>query len=281
MKGYASTEEFIESDGGVRIFTRSWRPSSSPRAVVVICHGLNSHGGQYLWPAEQLVDNGFVVYALDLRGRGKSEGKRFYVEDVDDYVDDVDAVVRLARSRNPDLPIFLLGHSAGGVVSCVFTLEHESELAGLICESFAFEVPSSHLVLGAIKALSRVAPNLPVYRLKNEVFSRDPEAVERLKNDPLTAGEREPASTVAAFTRADERLELEFKRIHLPVLIMHGTDDRVTVPAGSQFFYEHVGSQDKTLMLYDGHFHDLLNDFGKESVMSDITQWIDQHLQAA
>ena len=97
------------------------------------------------WAAEQLVAHGFTVFALDLRGRGKSEGERFYVEDVADYVSDVDGAVKIAKSRNPGLPVFLLGHSAGGVVSSVYTLENQSELAGFICESFAFQVPAPGL----------------------------------------------------------------------------------------------------------------------------------------
>ena len=274
-------EEQIEGVGGLRIFVRSWHPASKPRAVVVICHGVNSHGGQYSWAAEQLLAGGLAVYALDLRGRGKSEGERFYVEDVEDYVGDVAAVVTLAKSRAPNLPVFLLGHSAGGVVSCTYALEHQAQLAGLVCESFAFRVPAPKLVLAIIKGLSHVAPRLRVLKLKNEDFSRDPEAVQALNSDPLTANEAQPAATVAALVRADERLEKEFPLIQLPVLILHGTADKATVPSGSQFFYDTVGSRDKTLKFYEGHFHDLLNDVGKEGVMADIKGWIDNRLSAA
>jgi alpha-beta hydrolase superfamily lysophospholipase len=273
-------EETYDSAGGLKIFFRSWRPDGEARAAVVICHGVNSHGGQYLWAAEQLVRRGLVVYALDLRGRGRSEGERFYVENVADYVSDVAGVVRIARQRDPRLQVFLLGHSAGGVVSCVYTLENQAELAGLICESFAFQVPAPGFALSAIKALSHIAPRLPVLKLKNEDFSRDPKAVEALNNDPLTANEVQPAITVAALVRADERLREEFPLITLPVLIMHGTDDRATVCHGSKFFHETVGSKDKTLKLYEGHYHDLLNDVGKDAVMADITSWIDTHVSA-
>jgi acylglycerol lipase len=274
-------EERIESTKGIKIFVRSWRPAAAPRAVVVICHGVNSHGGQYLWPAGELAAAGFVVFALDLRGRGKSDGERFYVEEVADYVSDVAAVVKLAKSRNQGLPLFLLGHSAGGVVSSVYTLENQKELAGFICESFAFQVPAPGFALAAIKGLSHFAPRLPVLRLKNEDFSRDPKAVEALNSDPLTAHEIQPAITVAALVRADERLREEFPRITLPVLIMHGTDDKATVCHGSEFFFETVGSKDKTLKLYKGHYHDLLNDVGKEGVLNDIQQWIEARLPRA
>jgi len=274
----APTEETIKSLDGLNIFVRSWSPATTPRAVVVICHGVNSHGGQYLWAAEQFVDHGFAVYWLDLRGRGKSEGERFYVEDIAEYVGDLAATVNLAKSREPGLPVFLLGHSAGGVVSCTYTLENQAELAGLICESFAFKVPAPDFALGIIKGVSHLAPHLPVLKLKNEDFSREPAAVQALNSDPLIHNEIQPAATVAALVRADERLEKEFPLITLPVFILHGTVDKATVPAGSQFFYDTVGANDKTLRLYEGHFHDLLNDTGKESVMADIQGWIDQRL---
>lgn len=279
--GPGTTEETYEGAGGLKIFFRALRPQSAPRAVVVICHGVNSHSGQYSWAANQFVKNGLAVYGLDLRGRGKSEGERFYVEHVAEYVSDVAGVVKIAKSRDPGLPVFLLGHSAGGVVSSVYTLESQSELAGFICESFAFQVPAPGFALAAIKGLSHIAPRLPVLTLHNEDFSRDPKAVEALNSDPLTKGEVQPAITVAALVRADERLREEFPLITLPVLIMHGTADKATVCEGSQFFYDTVGSKDKTLKLYKEHFHDLLNDIGKEGVMADITAWIDKRIPAA
>jgi acylglycerol lipase len=274
----APIEETVEGKDGNHIFFRCWRPEGRPTALVVICHGVNSHSGQYAWTAGQLVANGFVVYALDLRGRGKSSGERFYVDDIEDYVGDLATLIELAKSREPDLAVFLLGHSAGGVVSCVYTLEHQAEIDGLICESFAFRVPAPGVVLSVIKGLSHVAPHLGVLRLHNEDFSRDPAAVQALNADPLIAGEVQPAKTVAALVRADERLERAFGQITLPVFIMHGTVDKATVPAGSEFFYEHAGSSDKTLKLYEGHYHDLLNDYGKEDVLADTTRWIRQHL---
>ncbi len=274
-------EERIDSTKGISIFVRSWRPESKPRAVVVICHGVNSHSGQYVWVGEQLAESGLAVYALDLRGRGRSDGERFYVEDVADYVSDVAATVALARSRHPGVPVFLLGHSAGGVVSSVYVLDHQAELAGFICESFAFQVPAPGFALAAIKGLSRIAPRLPVLTLKNEDFSRDPKAVEALNSDPFIAQEAQPAMTVAALVRADERLREEFPRITLPLLVMHGTADKATVCHGSEFFYQTAGSRDKTLRLYEGHYHDLLNDTGKQGVMADIKAWIDSHVRAA
>jgi len=268
--------------GGLKIFTRSWRPTvDKPRAVVVIVHGFNSHSGQYLWVAEQFVAQGLAVYALDLRGRGKSDGERFYVEKFADYVNDVATLITMAKAQEPGLPVFLLGHSAGGVVACIYTLEHQAELAGLICESFAHEVPAPDFALAVLKGLSYIAPHAHVLKLNNEDFSRDPKVVEAMNNDPLIAGESQSAETIAEMVRADERLKQEFPLITLPVLILHGTLDKATKPSGSQRFYDMAGSTDKTLKFYEGHFHDLLNDIDKEVVLADIQQWLNAHIPVA
>lgn len=271
-------EERVAGGAGLQIFVRSLRPAGKPRAVVVICHGVLSHSGYYTWVAQQLVASGLAVYALDLRGRGKSDGERYFVEQFSDYLDDVAAVMALAKSREPGLPVFLLGHSAGGVVSSVYALEHQAELAGLICESFAFEVYAPEFALAVVKGLSHLAPHAHVLKLPIEGFSRDPKVVAAMKDDPLLAHEVQPTRTVAELVRADERLKSEFPLIKLPVLILHGTADKVTRPAGSQIFHDTAGSKDKTLKLYDGHFHDLLNDYGKEGVLADIQKWILERL---
>jgi acylglycerol lipase len=272
-------EEKIEGSGGLKLFVRSWSAAGTARGVAVLVHGFNSHGGYYGWVAEQLNSLGLSVFVGDLRGRGSSDGERFFVANFSDYVSDVAAVVALARQRHPGLPLFLLGHSAGGVVACLYALDHQKELAGLICESFAYQVPAPDFALAVLKGLSHVAPHAHVLRLKNEDFSRDPKVVERMNADPLLAHESQPTQTVAAMVRADERLKKEFPKLKLPLLILHGTADKATRPSGSQAFHESASSTDKTLELYQGHFHDLLNDLGKETVMSDIKSWIQKRLR--
>lgn len=273
-------ESSFEGVGGLNIFTRAWRPEGTPRGIIVIVHGFNSHSGQYLWAAEQFAANGLAVYALDLRGRGRSEGERYYVKKIEDFTDDVATFVKMAKSENPGLPVFLLGHSAGGVVSCVYTLDHQSEIDGLICESFAYELPVPDLVLSFLKGLSYITPHTHVFSLNNKDFSRDSAVVESMNNDPLIKGESQPAQTAAVMVRADARLKEEFPTITLPLLILHGTEDKATKPSGSQHFYEQAGSGDKTLKLYEGHYHDLLNDIDKEVVMANIQSWIDARIPA-
>ena len=281
MSNFADGGERVEGAGGLRIFFRSWRPKGRARALIVIVPGFNAHSGYYGWVAQQFVAMGLAVYAVDLRGRGNSDGERFYVKDFDDYVSDAARVVAMAKSREPGLPLFLLGHSAGGIVSCLYTLEHQQEMAGLICESFAFQLPAPDFVLAVFKGMGHLAPHAHILHLKNETFSRDPNVVQALNDDPLVGQETQPSQTMAAMVRADERVKQGFPLITLPVLILHGTLDKNAKPAGSQLFYDTAGSTDKTLKLYEGSFHDLLNDLDKEVVMADIKGWINARVPAA
>jgi len=275
MRSKTMTAGSFEGVDGIKIFTREWQPAGEPRGVIVISHGLNAHSGLYEWAAEQFTSNGLAVYALDHRGRGRSEGERYFVKKFADWTQDLATFIDIVKSREPGLPVFLLGHSAGGVIACGYTLEHQDELAGLICEDFAYQVPVPDVVLAITKGLSHVAPHAHVYKLKNELFSRDPAVVAAMNADPLIANEAQPAETMAEIARADELLARSLEKITLPLLILHGTGDQVTKPSGSQEFYERAGSRDKTLKLYEGHFHDLLADVGKQQVMADIQAWID------
>ena len=275
---HSSTEESIQNVAGQNIFFRSWRPAQAPRGTIVIIPGFNAHSAYYEWVATQLIASGLAVYAIDLRGRGRSEGERFFVETFEDYVRDVEALMAIVKSREAHNPVIMLGHSAGGVVACLYTLDHPTDLSGLISESFAHELPAPEFVLSVFKGLGHLAPHTHLLHLKNEKFSRDAEAVAVMDADTLIGKETQPAQTMAALVKADERLKKEFPDITLPVFILHGTKDENTRPSGSQHFFDNVGSVDKTLTLYEGGFHDLLNDLDKQQVMTDITTWIDAHL---
>ena len=271
-------EDWIEEEGRPRLFVRHWQPAGPARSSLVICHGVNSHGGQYLGAAQAFADRGYAVTALDLRGRGRSEGERYFVEKIGDYVSDLSRGIEYGRALHPELPLYLLGHSAGGVTATSYALDYQDRIAGLICESFAFKVYAPDVALKLLEGASHVIPHVHVLRLKMEDFSRDPDWVAQLNADPLCEDEVQPVQTVAALARADERLDREFGNITLPVLILHGTADKATKPAGSQQFFDEAGSADKTLRLYEGHYHDLLNDFGKEQVIDDIAGWIDARI---
>lgn len=266
-------EQWLDGAAG-RVFVGHWPAQGQPAASLVICHGFNAHSAHYARAAEVFAQRGIAVTALDLRGRGQSDGERFYVESIDDYVADLSQAIDRARSLNPELPLFLLGHSAGGVTAVTYALDHQDRIAGLISESFAFQVFAPDVALALLKGASHIAPHVHAVRLKMTDFSRDPAWVTHLDTDPLVKDEVQPIQTMAALARADERLGRAFGSITLPVLILHGTADKAARPEGSQAFFEAAGSSDKTLKLYDGFFHDLLNDVDRDRVTNDIGNWI-------
>src|SRR5262249_259589 len=165
------TEGTFKGVDGIKIFTREWQPAGKPHAVVVISHGLNAHSGLYQWAAEQLTTNGIAVYALDHRGRGPSEAERFFLKKYQDWTPGLATFVDMVKAKEPGLPVFLLGHSAGGVIACGYVLEHQDELAGFICEDFAYQIPAPDIALAILKGVSHVAPHAHVLKLKNEDFS--------------------------------------------------------------------------------------------------------------
>jgi alpha-beta hydrolase superfamily lysophospholipase len=187
-------------------------------------------------------------------------------------------LIRLVQSRELGLPVFLLGHSAGGVTGCLHALAHPGATRGFICEDFAFEVPAPDIALAIVKGISHVAPHAHALALKNADFSREDQVVKAMNEDPLIGHELQPFATMAAIVRANERLKKEFSRITLPVFILHGTADRAAKPSGSRYFHERASSKDRTLKLYEGRYHDPLNDLGKEEVLADIAAWIEGRL---
>lgn len=273
LNNQAQTNTFPSEDG-LNVSYQNWKPATQPKAVVVIAHGFNSHSGYYQWTAEQLVAQNYEVYAIDFPGRGKSDGERFYIADYNSFVAELDKLVDIAQAAHPGLPTFLLGHSAGGVLSAVYTLEHQNKLTGFICESFAFQVPAPDFAIAVLKGLSHIFPHAHVLKLKNEDFSRNPQVVDFMNHDPLIANETQPTKTMQQLALADERLKAEIPTIKLPVFILHGTEDKATKPSGSQFFYDNASSEDKTVKFYEGHYHDLLNDTDKQVVMNDILNWL-------
>ncbi|MCF2496734.1 alpha/beta hydrolase [Dyadobacter chenhuakuii] len=261
-----------------RVFYQNWINGTKPKGIVILVHGLNSHSEYYHNFARQLNDNRYEVYALDLRGRGKSEGERFYISDYLDVIADIDQLVDIARCEHTTQPIFLLGHSAGGVFASVYAVLHQVKLKGLISESFAFHLPVPGFALAIMKFLGYIIPHTRLVKLKNEDFSREKSVVERMNSDPLLRNEKQPAKTMQQLLLAGEYLEKQMTEISLPLLILHGTADKATNPSGSQYFMENASSTDKQLKLYEGHFHDLLNDKYNAIIVNDIVRWLNERV---
>jgi acylglycerol lipase len=275
-------ELVVTGKAGPELAYRGWRPAQAPpRAVVLIVPGFKSHSGRYAWAGEQLAKAGLAVYALDLRGRGKSRGRAYAVVDFDEYVDDVETVAAAVQTKEAGLPLFVVGHSAGAVVALLYTLRHEHYISGVVAMSIAQELPAPGFALSAFKVLSKIVPHAPILRLRSDEFTRDQGVLASMNADPMIAGETEPLQTVAALVRAGERLQMEIAQLNVPVLFMHGSGDHAARPSGSKHLYESAGSLDKQLVIYDDVRHEPLADLGRERVLGDLLKWLDNHARKA
>lgn len=274
-------EGFIEGQKGLSIYWQAWLPAGKPVATVVIAHGLGEHGGRYRRVGEHLVKQGCAVYAIDHRGHGKSEGKRALVDRFDHAVADLDRLVDLARAERPEIPLFLLGHSMGGGISLAYTLAHQKKLDGLLLSGPAVALDgASAVTLIVSKILSCVAPSLGVFGVDPSAVSRDPDEVAAYDKDPLNFHGKVPARTLGEIVRFVEALPDKLSKVKLPVLLMHGSDDKLAGIGGSEMVLARIRSKDKTLKRYEGLYHEIFNEFpaDRARVFADMSAWIEAHL---
>lgn len=262
---------------GVDLAIRSWRPAGDVRGVVVIHHGLADHGARYAALAEQLTRAGYVVWAHDMRGHARSAGRRVTVDHIDDLLEDLDAVVAQARATDPDRPLFVMGHSLGGLVTALYAIERQPNVAGVVLSApgIAFDVPA--FAVGGIRFISAIAPNAPILYNPHADFSSSKEVVADMAKDPLIENPRGPARTSRAATDGVRRIWAHPERLVAPLLALHGTADKIVAPIASRDIVARAGTTDRTLRLYDGFAHDLLHEPGAAQVSADLIAWLDAH----
>lgn len=274
-------EGSFEGAGGVHLYEQWWRPRETPRATFVIVHGLKDHGSRYGELAERLVARGLAVYALDLRGHAHSEGVRVDVESFGDYVADLGIFVRQVRAREQDRPVFLLGHSMGGAIVASYLVEEKPALRGVIFHAAALRLDVSGVSIAGTKAMAAIAPRARLFQLDLDDFSRDPAVVQAAKDDPLVYQPGAPVRTARELINATDRTGDRFEEISAPLLILHGSADKLTAPRGSEELNRRAGSKDKTLKIYPQLAHDLVHEPEKETVLHDLIDWVDARASAA
>lgn len=260
----------------VEIYWQSWLPAR-PKAVVVLVHGLGEHSGRYTHVAEALVAADCAVYAMDHRGHGKSGGPRVLIDRFANAVEDIDHVVELAKREQPRKPVFLLGHSMGGALSLSYTLRNPGKLFALILSGPAVALDGAPPFMKPIaKFLSTVAPKAGLFAVDPSLVSRDPAVVADYTHDPLNAHGKVPARTLGEIINFVELLPSALSLIQLPLLAMHGSDDKLAGVAGSRMVVDRASSKDKTLKIYDGLYHEIFNELPADRaiVLKDLTDWI-------
>lgn len=268
-------EDHFAGCDGLRLFRRRWPAIGPARGVLVNVHGLGDHSGLYPTVSDHFTACGFAVHAADLRGNGRSPGRRGHVREWREYREDLACFVALVRREEPGLPLFLLGHSLGGLVVLDYVLQHPEGVRGVIVSATPLGplgVPAPLLLLGRIA--SRVWPGFSLETgMDLSGLARDPAVVDQVLGDPLFH-RRGSARLSTEVVAAIERVQAGAPRFPAPLLVLHGTDDRMVPPDGSRAFTARVGHPDHRLIEYEGGYHALFADVGRERVLADVEAWL-------
>jgi acylglycerol lipase len=265
---------------GLTLATRRWLPQGGARAAVLIAHGLGEHSGRYAHLAARLTKAGIGVYSYDHRHHGRSGGTpRGLLSDFSRLLQDLALVLAWVRTENQGPPLFLVGHSLGGAIAARYVAEGGGPgLSGLVLMSPALRIPKGTAPVARRLApiLTRFFPAIEVLSRDHRLLSRDPVARRAWRRDPLIYKGGLRARTGYIILQNSLDLIDHAEAFAMPLLVMHGTADEVTDPEGSHLLFDAASSADKTLMLYDGFYHELLNDRGSEQVVEDLVGWLDE-----
>lgn len=266
---------------GLHLEATSWQPQASPRAQVVLLHGLGSHVERLAPVAEALCAAGYAVAGFDQRGFGRSQGRRGHVPSLQAWFDDIEAFLREQPGRgDPGLPLFLYGHSMGAVLALAFTLARRPPLAGVIATSPALRsrVAEQPLKLLLVRGLGRLLPTLPLDSgLDRSQLSRDPSVQASVEADPL-CHRTVTTGWGRAMLQAIQLANSQASRFPVPLLLLHGTQDAIAYPSGSEAFAANAPAGRVTLRLWQGFWHELHSDPEREAVFQLMVRWLDAQL---
>ena len=264
---------------GLSLFYQAWYPSGTAKAILALVHGFGEHCDRYSTVTTALTQAGYAIFGFDNQGHGRSEGQRGHINRWQDYRDNVRAFLTQVRQHEPNLPLFVLGHSLGGLIVLDFALNAPQGLTGIIISGPPIRpvgIAKPYLVVIA-RALSGIWPRFSMdVGAGAETLSRDPAIVNQTEDDPLTHS----MATVRWGTEclvAIATVRRNIAQLQVPILLIHGSADKVNDVKGSEEIFARITS-DKTLKIYPGSYHEPHNDLDRNQVMNDVIEWLDNHL---
>lgn len=261
-------------------YYRHWSPNDKPKACVMLIHGLGEHCQRYNALGSYLNEAGFAISSMDLPGHGQSEGKRGHVDSFDVFQQAALGLYQNVQTTYPDCPVFLLGHSMGGLISTRLLLDHQANFQGALLSGAAIQSPQQPPAWQVliIKTIAKLFPTAAMLQLDASAVSRDPKVVEKYMADPLVGKDKLSAKFLLEMTNSMDQCKARASDISLPILIMHGSADVITSPEGSQLLHDSVSSSDKELRFYDGLYHEIFNEPEAQDIYAEVSDWITQRL---
>jgi alpha-beta hydrolase superfamily lysophospholipase len=259
----------------VELYWQGWLPEA-PRGLLLICHGMGEHSGRYATVVDALVPDGWALYGLDHRGHGRSGGARVHIRDYAQFLADFDTFRGAVFARHPGLRPFLLGHSMGGQIALAYALDHQDDLAGLVLSAPALAAPRiPRAVRSAVTLLARVRPTLRRAVVDLSTISRDEAVVTEYRADALVHQGHPTIALALAMLDQMTLLSTRVPELRLPLLVQHGTADRICDPEGSRALETAAGTGDLTVRWYDGLWHEIYHEPERERPLADLREWLD------
>lgn len=269
----------FQGANGLELYYQSWHSQALTKAVLIIVPGIGGHSGIFTKMVEYLIERNYSVYSFDLRGNGRSPGQRGYINSWTEFRADLTAFFNLVKTKEPDLPLFLIGQSTGGTIALDYILREPNQLQGLILMSPGLGLGVSPWKLWLGKMLSCILPHFALDTgIELSAGSRDPEVVAAFAQDPLRHSQG-TARLASELLKTIDWINAHATELRVSVLILHGGADRVTLPENSRIFFESLTLADKENREYPDSLHELHNDLNYQEVLADMEDWIDRHLQ--
>ena len=272
-------EGTFKNINGIDIYYQCWFPGKEVKGVLLIAHGLAEHCGRYMNLVNYFIPRGYAVCGLDHQGHGRSGGDRLMVKTFNDFTSALSIFHTMVTGWHRDKPLYLVGHSMGGGIAAYYLLDHQSAFKGAIILSPGFKpnIPRLTMIMGKIMGgiLSKLTPKAGVWKVDPSGVSRDQDVVLDYVGDPLVYHGQMPMRLGVELGRMMKHLQA-VNRITLPIIILHGEADSLVSPEGAQLFFDKVGSEDKTLKIYPGLYHEVFKEPEKDQVLGDIETWLDR-----
>lgn len=274
-------EQRLNTFDNLSLYVQWWKPPVAPKAVILIIHGSFEHGGRYAHLADYFVRLGFAIYAFDLRGHGKSEGERAYINSFGALIKDLEIFINFVAARESETPFFILAHSSGACIALLFAITYSfPAIKGIILSSPALKMKEGVPILARVASgvIASVAPHFRIHKLNSNYLSRNLNVIKSYVDDPLVYNSGIYAGTISEFLKTTDKIRKNLEKVNSPMLILQGTDDKIVDPKGSKDVYALISSKDKTINLYDHCYHELFNEPGNEKIFNDIESWIEKRI---
>lgn len=279
MKTLASESGKVKSFDGTNLYYVKDIPEGL-KAVIVIVHGFCEHLGRYEYVKDRLLEYGYGVYRFDNRGHGKSCGERGHIKDFTHLICDADTIVEMAKKENPNVPIFMLGHSMGGFITAAYGIKYKDKLNGQILSGAALIEPEQVMGIKGtfLKIINTFVPKMKIQNKLSTLLSRDERVVKDYENDPLNLKDATLKFHIEFLVKGIKWVRDNVEKYEYPCYIFHGGEDKIVDKQGSENFFSMISSTDKELKIYEGLYHECLNEKEKDMVLEDIHNWIEKRV---